>query len=150
MLPKNLTMQTIQDLIKKLELVPHPEGGYYKRTFQNKEGPDGRGHATAIYYLLEGGSFNKWHRMDSDELWFWHAGAPLTLEIANSEKHVQPHMLGPNVMANELPQLLAPAHRWQRAKSNGNWTLVSCSVSPGFTFENYDLIENPSWHPSTA
>tara|TARA_R110002096_G_scaffold164059_4_gene331734 strand:- start:2541 stop:2993 length:453 start_codon:yes stop_codon:yes gene_type:complete len=150
MLPKKSPMQTVQDLIENLELSPHPEGGYYKRTFQNKEGPKGRGHATAIYYLLEGGSFNKWHKIDSDELWFWHAGATLTLETAHNDKGVQSHTLGPNVLAGELPQLLAPAHKWQRAKSNGDWTLVSCSVSPGFTFENYDLIEDPNWQPDTA
>lgn len=140
-------MLTAQELVKKLDLSPHPEGGYYKRTYQNEKGPEGRGHATAIYYLLEGGRFNKWHRVDADELWFWHAGTSLTLEVDFKQQGVQSLTLGPNVIAGERPQLLAPAHDWQRAKSNGDWTLVSCSVSPGFTFDKYELIEDPSWHP---
>lgn len=141
-------MATVENLIEKLGLEPHPEGGYYRRTFQNERGPEGRGHATAIYYLLEGGAFNKWHRTDGDELWFWHAGAPLTLEIDVEGNGVQVQILGSDILAGQTPQALAPAGDWQRAKSNGDWTLVSCSVSPGFTFENYDLIEDINWHPS--
>lgn len=140
---------TIEEIAEKLELSPHPEGGFYRRTFQNENGPLGRGHATAIYYLLDG-NFNKWHRMDADELWFWHAGAPLTLEIDIAGNGVESFVLGSDISAGEHPQLLAPAGDWQRAKSNGDWTLVSCSVSPGFTFENYDLIEDPDWHPSLS
>ncbi len=140
-------MTSVQEIVEKLELIPHPEGGYYRRTFQNKLGPANRGHATAIYYLLEGGQYNKWHRFDSDELWFWHAGSPLTLEIDSENQAVTSQTLGPNILAGELPQLLAPAGDWQRARSNGEWTLVSCAVSPGFTFDNYELVDDLDWHP---
>jgi len=142
-------MTSVQDLIEHLDLAPHPEGGYYKRTYQNKAGPKGRGHATAIYYLMEDDGFNKWHRTDGDELWFWHAGAPLTLEIDIARKGVHSFILGTDFVAGQQPQILAPANHWQRAKSNGPWTLVSCSVSPGFIFENHELIEDKAWHPDT-
>lgn len=135
------------DIIKALKLEPHPEGGYYRRTYKNELAADGetiaeRGYATAIYYLCEGEKFSRWHRTDGDELWFWHAGAPLTLEIREDDGSISTLKLGPNLLAGEQPQQLAPAHKWQHAKSDGDWTLVSCSVSPGFLFETFEMEEN--------
>ncbi|MBV1901470.1 MAG: cupin domain-containing protein [Kordiimonadaceae bacterium] len=142
-------MNTFKSIIETLDLKPHPEGGFYKRVYQNDAGPTGRGHATAIYYLLEGRAFAKWHRVaDADELWFWHAGAPLTLEIDVAQKGVQAPTLGPDIGSGERPQLTVRAGEWQRARCNGDWTLVSCSVSPGFLFDTYDLVEDENWHPS--
>ncbi|MBL4639045.1 MAG: cupin domain-containing protein [Kordiimonadaceae bacterium] len=144
-------MQTLQSIIDTLDLAPHPEGGFYKRMYENDAGPEGRGHATAIYYLLEGQKFAKWHKVvDADELWFWHAGAPLTLEIDAKQKGVQAYTLGIDIPAGERPQITVRAGEWQRARCDGDWTLVSCCVSPGFLFENYDLVEDPDWHPNQA
>lgn len=136
-------MKTAEDIVKILKLEPHPEGGYYRRTFKNTKGPkepggENRGHATAIYYL-QMPDYSLWHRTDGDELWFWHAGASLTLEIRGADGSVQTKTLGPDIAAGQEPQQLAPASLWQRAKSDGDWTLVSCSVSPGFLFETYEL-----------
>lgn len=130
---------------------PHPEGGYYRRTYKNAAGPaapggisteQNRGYASAIYYL-QMPDYSLWHRTDGDELWFWHAGAPLTIEMRQDEGGILTQTLGTDIIAGQQPQLMVPGGEWQRAKSHGDWTLVSCSVSPGFLFETYEL-ENPS------
>lgn len=140
-------MTSIEDIVQDLKLEPHPEGGYYRRTYKNPIGPptsngmssdENRGYASAIYYL-QMPKFSLWHRTDGDELWFWHAGAPLSLEIRQPDGSTKAQTLGPNFAAGQAPQLLAPANEWQRAISLGDWTLVSCSVSPGFLFETYEL-----------
>ncbi len=136
-------MQTIEEIVDQLRLEPHPEGGFYRRTYRNANvsvtsGSQTRACASAIYFL-QLPDFSRWHRTDGDELWFWHAGAPLTLEIRAEDGSVDAQTLGLNVGANEQPQLLAPANQWQRAKSNGDWTLVSCSVSPEFLFETFEM-----------
>ncbi len=138
-------MNSIDEIVKALDLSPHPEGGYYKRTYKNDRGPEtpegeNRGYASAIYFL-QLPDYSRWHRTDGDELWFWHAGAPLTLELKNADGSTTQKTLGLNVADGEAPQLLAPANVWQRAKSNGDWTLVSCSVSPGFLFETFEMLE---------
>jgi predicted cupin superfamily sugar epimerase len=130
---------TPAQLIEMLDLSPHPEGGYFRRTYQNSLGGGARGHATAIYYLLEGGDFAKWHKIDADELWLWHAGAPLTLEIKEENGVTEQSTLGPDVLEGQRPQVLVPGEYWQRARSEGNWTLVSCVVSPGFLFETFEM-----------
>jgi len=132
-------MTAIADIITRLGLKPHPEGGYYRRTYKNSEGPHGRGHATAIYYLLEGNGFARRHKLDADELWFWHAGAPITLEIKTVSGELETLTLGPDVTKGELPQQTVPRNSWQRAKSEGEWTLVSCCVTPGFLFETFEM-----------
>ena len=140
-------MQSKQDIIRTLALEPHPEGGYFRRTYKNDDGPitqngQNRGHATAIYYLHDGGTFSRWHRTDGDELWFWHAGAPLMLEIKEAGDVVTTKRLGCNFSNNEHPQHLVPKNQWQRAKSEGEWTLVSCSVSPGFLFDTFEMDDS--------
>jgi len=132
-------MNTVKDIAKQLDLRPHPEGGYYRRTYKNQHGPHERGHASAIYYLLEGGGFARRHKLDADELWFWHAGAPLTLEFNSSDEEVRRLLLGPDITNGERPQQLIPRDHWQRARSEGEWTLVSCCVSPGFMFETFEM-----------
>lgn len=135
-------MDALKEIIEKLELRPHPEGGYYRRTYKNQQGPHGRGHATAIYYLLEGREFARRHKLDADELWFWHAGAPLTLEIyPEDDEKIETLVLGPHVTKGESPQVLVPRHYWQRVRSEGSWTLVSCCVTPGFAFETFKMEE---------
>ena len=133
----------VEKIVETLNLEPHPEGGYFRRTFKNELGPtnpDGstRGHASAIYFL-QLSDYSRWHRCDGDELWFWHAGAPLTLELREVDGSITTKKLGLDFSLGEQPQLLAPANQWQRAKSDGEWTLVSCSVSPGFLFEKFEM-----------
>ncbi len=140
-------MKSIDEIVRTLELTPHPEGGYYRRTYKNAEGPampgseptgENRGFASAIYYL-QMPDYSLWHRTDGDELWFWHAGAPMKLEIRNANGTASAQILGLDMAANQQPQLMVPGEQWQRGKSLGDWTLVSCSVSPGFLFETYEL-----------
>jgi uncharacterized protein len=124
-----------QDLIRQLDLRPHPEGGHYRETVRLPDGPDGRSRMTAILFLLGEGERSHWHRVDADELWLWHAGAPLTLTIADEP----PLRLGADVAAGERPQALVPAWAWQCASAERGWTLVSCVVAPGFDFAGFEL-----------
>lgn len=132
-------MTSAQDIINELGLKPHPEGGYFRRTYRNAANGDKRGHCSAIYYLLDQQDFALWHRIDADELWCWHAGGPLTLEIGRDKNSAQPQALGTDILAGERPQILVPADHWQRARSNGGWSLVSCIVAPEFMFETLEL-----------
>lgn len=126
-------MTEASDIISKLHLQPHPEGGWYRQTW---EGPDreGRASGTAILFLLAKGERSHWHRVDADEIWIWNAGAPLTLRIGR-----QVVTLGPDVLGDQQVQALVPAGEWQAAETQGDWTLVSCTVSPGFRFEGFEL-----------
>ena len=125
-------------LIARLALAPHPEGGWYRQTWV-AEGP-GRPSGTAIYFLLKAGERSHWHRVDATEIWHFHAGAPLLLRLAETEDGpAERLMLGPDLAAGEEPQRIVPAHWWQAAETTGDWTLVGCTVSPGFRFEGFEL-----------
>ena len=125
---------TASEIIAALGMQPHPEGGHYVETFRDAPGPDGRARSTAIYFLLQRGERSHWHRVDAAEIWLWHAGAPLALTIDKARI-----TLGANLAAGEHPQAIVPAHAWQAAESLGDWTLVSCVVSPGFDFAGFEL-----------
>ena len=125
-----------EEIIAKLELRPHPEGGWYRETWRGPE-VQGRASGTAILFLLRAGERSHWHRVDADEIWLWHAGAPLMLAMGVTAAH--PHRLGPEVLAGDLVQAVVPAGWWQAAWSTGDWSLVSCTVSPGFQFDGFDL-----------
>ncbi|MCP1847170.1 MULTISPECIES: cupin domain-containing protein [unclassified Bradyrhizobium] len=136
------------DIIARLALQPHPEGGHYRETFRDARGDaNGRAHSTAIYFLLARGERSHWHRIDAVEMWHYYAGAPLTLRIAQDGG---PHSitLGPDVARGEQPQAIVPAHAWQAAESNGDWTLVGCTVAPGFEFAKFELAPK-GWEPAS-
>ena len=129
---------TADQIIAALNLTPHPEGGHYRETWRSAGDP--RAHATGIYFLLKAGEQSHWHRVDAAEIWLWHAGAPLVLSLsATDEGPKQDLPLGPDLAAGERPQLVVPPGHWQAARSTGDWTLVSCTVSPGFRFEGFTL-----------
>ena len=129
---------TAQEIIDRLRLLPHPEGGHYRETWV-AEG-DGRPAGTAIYFLLQGGEHNHWHKVDAAEIWHFYAGAPLILTVAATEAGpATEHRLGPDLTAGERPQVIIPPNHWQRARCTGDYTLVGCTVSPGFQFENFVL-----------
>jgi uncharacterized protein len=127
----------VKDIIAKLALTPHPEGGWYRQTWQadNADRPTG----TAIYYLLETGQKSHWHHVDAVEIWHFYAGAPLILSIAPQGGPASDHRLGPDVLNGEAPQIIVPKGYWQSASSTSDWTLVGCTVSPGFNFEGLHL-----------
>lgn len=134
-------------IISLLNLAPHPEGGWFCQTFRDT-GPDSRGHSTAIYFLLEAGKPSHWHKVNgSSEVWLFHAGAPLRLKLSEDGKTETHHMLGIDLIAGERPQLIVPPGWWQAAETLGEWTLVSCTVAPGFLFENFELAD-PGWNPA--
>jgi predicted cupin superfamily sugar epimerase len=149
---------TAEAVIRLLDLHPHPEGGYFRETFrdatpscpppQTGDGRMGAGRAasTAIYFLLARGERSHWHRIDSVEIWHWHAGAPLILEIAKAPAGIDRIALGSDLAAGERPQAIVPAHAWQAAQSLGDWTLCGCTVAPGFDFKTFELAP-PRWKP---
>ncbi len=131
---------TAEALIARLGLEPHPEGGHYRQTWAADT--PGRPTATAILFLLAEGERSHWHKVDAAELWLFHAGSPLTLRIAESDDGpAVAHTLGPDPLAGQEPQVIVPAHHWQAAETTGAYTLVSCIVSPGFTFDGFTLAE---------
>src|ERR1700761_9337611 len=136
------------DIIARLELRPHPEGGHYRETFRDKRVDDkGRAHSTAIYFLLTRGERSHWHRIDAVEVWHFYAGAPLTLKIAHDGGAPHHVTLGPDVARGERPQAIVPAGAWQAAESTGDWTLVGCTVAPAFEFARFELAPK-GWEPS--
>ena len=137
------------DVINLLALKPHPEGGYFRESFRDQRTvAGGRAASTAIYFLLARGERSHWHRVDAVEIWHWHAGAPLELEIAAASGPRERIMLGNDLAAGERPQGIVPAHAWQAARSLGDWTLVGCTVAPGFEFATFELAP-PDWEPKS-
>ena len=136
------------EIIARLGLQPHPEGGHYRETFRDSHRQeDGRSASTAIYFLLAAGEASHWHRVDAVEIWHWHAGAPLRLSLAETETGpVEHRLLGPDLSAGEEPQRIVPRGTWQAARSLGDWTLVGCTVAPGFEFAGFELAP-PGWEP---
>jgi hypothetical protein len=129
------------DVIRILDLQPHPEGGHYRETFRDDRGDGARAASTAIYFLLAAGEVSRWHRVDAAEIWHWHAGAPLALSMAPPDGCAVEIHLGADLAAGERPQGVVPPGYWQGAVSLGAWTLVGCTVAPGFLFEHFELAE---------
>jgi uncharacterized protein len=138
---------TAADIIARLQLRPHPEGGHYRETFRDsRTDANGRALSTAIYFLLRRGERSHWHRIDAVETWHYYAGAALTLGIADDAGQCN-FVLGPDLARGEVPQAIVPASAWQAAESTGDWTLVGCTVAPGFDFAKFELAEK-GWTPT--
>ena len=131
-------MTTPAEIIARLNMKPHPEGGCYAETFRDARTIDGRPQSTAIYYLLAKGERSHWHRIDAVEIWHYYAGAPLKLSIADNEGFRR-ITLGGDIAGGETPQAVVPHRAWQAAESLGEWTLVGCTVAPGFDFAGFEL-----------
>jgi predicted cupin superfamily sugar epimerase len=141
----DLTPRRIIDL---LGMKPHPEGGHYVETWRHNPADGSRGTGTAIYFLLQAGEYSHWHRVvDADEIWHWHAGAPLVLTVSPNGHDASAHHLGPDLLAGQRPQHVVPAGHWQTAESLGAWTLVGCTVAPAFLFDKFELAP-PDWRPT--
>ena len=141
-------MPDAKDIIDKLGLAPHPEGGWYRETWRADAPAGERAAGTAIYYLLEAGRRSRWHRVDAAEIWHYYAGAPLALSISEDGETVRDIVLGGDVAAGQTPQAIVPPGAWQSAQSNGAWTLVGCTVSPGFEFDRFELAAE-GWAPGS-
>ena len=128
---------TADDIIQRLDLKPHPEGGWFRQTWEGDEVPRAAG--TCIYFLLKAGETSHWHRVDAAEIWHFYSGAPLTLRMASTERGpYQRHILGPDLEQGSS-QIIVPPGWWQSAESEGAYSLVGCTVSPGFRFEGFEL-----------
>ncbi len=136
---------TAADIIAKLDLKPHPEGGHFRETFRDTHAVNGRAASTAILYLLARGERAHWHRVDAVEVWHYYAGAALKLEIVDGSKE-EIVRLGGDISAGEIPQVTIPARAWQAAESFGDWSLVGCTVAPGFSFDGFELAP-ADWRP---
>lgn len=134
------------DIIGALGMQPHPEGGWYVQTFRDTSGGE-RGHSTAIYYLLARGQRSHWHRVhDAAEVWHYYAGAPLALHRSEDGTASETLTLGKDLASGERPQAIIPANWWQSAETLGDFTLVGCTVSPGFEFSSFEMAP-PGWKP---
>ncbi len=132
-------------LIATLELIPHPEGGYYGELYRSATTvmpADGRGQRaslTTIYFLLTAGTVSRWHRVQSDEVWHFYEGAALDLWMAPPDwGQVSRHCLGP-LAGERRPAWTVPAGWWQAARSAGGYSLMGCTVGPGFDFQDFAL-----------
>lgn len=140
-------LETARAIIAALKMKPHPEGGHYVETFRDAPDEDGRPQSTAIYFLLQAGETSHWHKVtDAAEIWHWHGGAPLALTQSANGIDAASERLGPNVLAGERPQIVVPANYWQTATSLGAWTLVGCTVAPGFEFSKF-VLAAADWRP---
>jgi predicted cupin superfamily sugar epimerase len=138
---------TAAGIIAQLDLKPHPEGGHFRETFRDTRlDANGRSVSTAIYFLLARGERSHWHRIDAVEVWHFCAGSPLTLEVANGDGR-RVVSLGPDLAAGQVPQAIVPEQTWQAAETTGDWTLVGCTVAPGFDFAKFELAPK-GWTPS--
>jgi predicted cupin superfamily sugar epimerase len=137
---------TADDVIKLLGLKPHPEGGHFHEIFRDQQTVDGtRAVSTAIYYLLARGERAHWHRVDAAEVWHFHGGDSLSLQIAENGR-VTKHVLGMDLAAGARPQVVVSAGAWQAAESLGDWTLAGCTVAPGFDFAGFEMAPK-GWTP---
>lgn len=136
-----------EEVIDLLGLRPHPEGGYFCETFRDSTcDENGRAASTAIYFLLPAGKVSAWHRVDAVEIWHWYGGAPLLLSIAGEGDAPRDILLGSSLGTGERPQAVVPRRAWQTAQSTGDWTLVGCTVAPGFEFLGFEMAPE-GWRP---
>lgn len=137
---------TAKEIIETLGMQPHPEGGWYVETFRDEHGAP-RGHSTAIYYLLQAGERSHWHRVrDAAEAWHFYAGDPLLLKISTNGRSTETVTLGIGLTEGQRPQAIVPANAWQAAEPLGAFTLVGCTVAPGFDFSSFEMAP-PGWQP---
>jgi len=137
-----------RDIAARLEMQPHPEGGFYKEIWRDAPPGGGRGAGTAIYYLLGPGDVSAWHRVtDADEGWHWYGGGPLVLTLSPDGHDASAHHLGPDLGAGQTPFLLVPRGVWQTAAPLGRWTLVGCTVCPAFEFAGFEMAP-AGWRPT--
>ncbi|MFT6489359.1 MAG: putative cupin superfamily sugar epimerase [Parvibaculaceae bacterium] len=141
-------MKSAEEIIARLGLAPHPEGGHFRETYRDSNGINGRAHSTAIYYLLKEGEASHWHRVDAVETWHWYAGAPLRLRVSNDGESTRDYLLSNDIFADHTPQVIVPKSAWQSAHPTGAWTLVGCTVAPGFEFDGFEMAPD-NWEPTS-
>jgi uncharacterized protein len=145
--PHQIDGLTADEVVRRLALEPHPEGGFYRETFRDERvDKNGRAVSTAIYYLLGLGDVSEWHRVDATEVFHYYAGAPMVITVSPNGHDAQARHLGPDIANGQVPQIVIPAGWWQTSTSLGAWTLVGCTVAPGFEFAGFEMAP-PDWRP---
>ena len=140
-------MAKADEIIAQLGLMPHPEGGFFRETFRDEAEIAGRSCSTLIYFLLRAGERSHWHTVDAVETWHFYAGAPLNLHLADPDgSKARTMVLGVDLAAGQKPQAVVPKGHWQAAETLGDYTLVGCTVAPGFTFDGFVLAPK-GWSP---
>ena len=137
---------TAADVIRILDLRPHPEGGHFRETWRHSPAHGDRGAGTAIYFLLREGEVSRWHRADACEVWHHYAGAPIEVSISTDGRSTAKQVLGADLSTGQRPQVIVPADAWQSARPLGEWSLVGCTVSPAFVFEGLEMAPE-GWSP---
>jgi hypothetical protein len=140
---------TAAEIIATLGMKPHPEGGHFVETFRDADvaNAGGRAASTAIYFLLQEGEVSRWHKVDAAEVWHFYAGDALEVLIQQPGAPREAIVLGPALDEGQRPQAVVPAHAWQMARPLGKWTLVGCTVAPGFEFSGFTLAA-PGFEPA--
>ncbi len=143
--------QEIQNLVENLELLPHPEGGFYKEVYRSKKViakdalPDNfsgnRNYCTSIYFLLTSENFSAFHRIKQDEIWHFYGGSSLSVHVIDEDGNYAEHKVGMNFSAGEQPQLVVPAGCWfaSSVAKKDSYAFVGCTVAPGFDFDDFEL-----------
>lgn len=137
--------RTIDYWVEHLNLQPHPEGGFFKETYRSEiklqpfENNGERSLSTGIYFLITSGNFSAFHRIKSDEMWHFYAGSPLTVHIIETDGTYTELNIGLDLVKGQLPQAVVPAEAWFASESSGEYSLVGCTVSPGFDFTDFEL-----------
>ena len=144
-------MRTAEYWINNLNLLPHPEGGYYKESYRSEEEIIGselpsrfggnRAISTAIYFLLIKGNFSAFHKIKSDEIWHFYDGDPIAIHVINNMGDLSTKILGLQVDDGQLPQITIPANTWFASKSTGDFSLAGCTVAPGFDFADFEMAD---------
>tara|TARA_B100000579_G_C22649192_1_gene765324 strand:- start:104 stop:532 length:429 start_codon:yes stop_codon:yes gene_type:complete len=135
-----------EEVIDKLQLKPHPEGGFFRETWRHETSGGERGAGTAIYYLLRAHERSHWHRVDAAEIWHFYAGGPLEVSISQTGIESETWTLHSTLGPKSGPQLIIPAAAWQAARALDTWALVGCTVSPAFEFSRFEMAP-PDWSP---
>ena len=135
------------EIIERLGLEPHPEGGWYRETHRAPGVSDGRGACTSILFLLEAGQRSDWHRIDATEIWLHQLGGPVILRVTSGETVIE-HRLGPDIAAGQAPQAVVPPGEWQAAEALDSWALVGCVIAPAFEFSRFEIAP-PGWKPGS-
>lgn len=144
---------TLKEIVSCLDLKPHPEGGFYRELYRSSgsiphhalpsefSGP--RNFATSIYFLITSASFSAFHRIKQDEVWHFYLGSPLVVHTLNADRVYTKYTVGQNLKAGERPQVVIPAGCWFAASvvNPDSYSLIGCSVSPGFDFDDFELAK---------
>lgn len=138
---------TPREIIRQLDMQPHPEGGHYIESHREPEKGGARGAISSIYFLLQVGEVSAWHRIDATEIWYFQAGAPLVMTLSPNGHDAEAHHLGPDITRRQRGHVVVPAGCWQTAESLGDWTLVACAVAPAFRFEGFEMAP-ANWRPT--